>query len=152
MSVTAKSRALRSKMIAKADSLEADLVTAIKEPFRNNILWSLGHVAVTTGLLVQVQSGLPHPLGDEAVAAFRKGTTGADIPGHFGFEQVKGWLTGILDTVDQDLEAGRLANFEPYQTSAGVPLGNAEEAIDFLPIHDGLHLGYILAQARAISF
>ena len=50
-----------------------------------------------------------------------------------------------------DYEAGRFVRFRRYMTSAGIALAEIEDAISFNNIHEGIHLGYILAQRKLVA-
>jgi len=52
--------------------------------------------------------------------------------------------------LEKDHAAGKFKSFQPYKTSAGVPLNDVEDAIAFNHFHEGIHLGYILALRKVI--
>ena len=52
-------------------------------------------------------------------------------------------------TLRLHLPINKFQSFAAYQTSAGITLENAEHAIAYASMHDGIHLGYTLALARA---
>ncbi|RMG65283.1 MAG: hypothetical protein D6722_16080 [Bacteroidetes bacterium] len=50
-----------------------------------------------------------------------------------------------------DYEAGRFTAYRRYETSYGVVLASIEDAIRFGNVHEGLHLGYMMVQRRAVG-
>lgn len=139
----------RQMMCARCEGLSSEALHRVPAGYSGSLAWHLGHAMVTTGLLVQGRCGLPHPLGDEAVATFRKGTTAADLKRTYTVAEFADWAERSLAAVAADRAAGRLDAFQAYQTSAGFGLTTVDEALAFLAAHDGIHLGYILALARA---
>jgi hypothetical protein len=147
----AVSRRIREMMIARCRALGAEPLHRVPMGFTSNLIWHLGHVAVTTGMLVQGRCGLPHPLGAEAVASFKKDTSPSSIKRRYTLDELADLHERSLAAIETDRAAGRLAKYEAYTTSAGIELASAEDAVAFNMMHDGIHQGYVLALARAVA-
>ena len=55
------------------------------------------------------------------------------------------------ELIQADFEAGMFTSFEYYKTSAGIELNSPEDVLSFLPIHEGIHLGYAMALKRMLG-
>ncbi|MDA3959669.1 MAG: DinB family protein [Planctomycetota bacterium] len=141
----------RQMLVRVADSLSDEQLTSIPAGFSNNILWNLGHCAVTLRVLCYKLAGLEVGYDEALVADFRKGSAPANWTGSYTYGQFRDDLLGQAGILASDFAGGRFANYQPYETSAGVKLGNINDAIAFNHFHEGLHLGYILAQRKALS-
>ena len=126
-----------------------DLLT-IPAGFNNNILWNLGHVAVTQQLLHYGLSRLPLNVPDELVTQCRKGSSPADWERPPDLGDIQRLLIELPRQLEADLAAGRFTEFRPYMTSVGVELADLETALVFNQYHEGLHTGSILALRKAL--
>lgn len=141
---------MRKRMQALAATIPDDELFEVPSGFANNVAWNLGHLPVTQQLLCYQLSGLPVGIPDEVVAAFRKGSSPADWKAR---PDVRGIIADFVtraETLRDDYRAGRFTRFEPYTTSAGIELRSIEDAIQFNNVHEGIHLGYVMALRRAI--
>ena len=67
-----------------------------------------------------------------------------------GFEQIKELALNTIDRLDRDYQEGIFRDYVPYKTSYGVELNNIDDAIIFNNIHEGLHLGYMMAMVKSL--
>ena len=148
ISVLKKTRELVLKSIA---NLSHDQLLKIPDGFNNNILWNVTHLVVTQQLLHYKLSGLDCLIPDETIDAYKKGTTPPSEPmSEEEFEEIKELLAGLPDTLEEDLNEGIFKDYTEYPTSTGFVLHNIEEAISFNNMHEGLHLGTIMALAKLV--
>ena len=54
-------------------------------------------------------------------------------------------MTDTAEWVADDFASNRHENFKVYPTSFGLELSSAEQALQFNNVHDGIHLGIIMA-------
>lgn len=126
------------------DGLSTDKLLAIPAGSRNNILWNLGHLVVTQQTLQYRLSGLPMLVPDELVAQCAAGSSPADWTTPPDLEEIRGYLQTLPDRFEEDLAAGKFANFQGFTTkSTGFDMPTIESVTDFVVFHDGLHLGVI---------
>ena len=146
-------RRTRASLLAAVDGLPAEAWAEVPAGLPNNVLWNVGHVAVTAELLTYGLAGLDLPAPAGAVAAFRKGTSPAGwaAPPDVGATRVL--LLDGADRLEADLRAGRFdgAPFRPYTTTPGVTLASVDEALAFDLYHEGLHAGAVLALRRLVG-
>lgn len=148
--VLAQTRVNVTNMIAR---FEPHQLNTIPEGFSNNLIWNAGHLLVTQQLLVYGLSDLPMRISEEWVERFRKGSR---PDGAVGLDEIKTIREALLSLPEQthtDLVKGQFSSqpFKIYPTSFGVTLHNVQEAIAFNNVHEGLHLGAMMALAKKVS-
>ncbi|MBC7383611.1 MAG: DinB family protein, partial [Bacteroidia bacterium] len=57
----------------------------------------------------------------------------------------------LIDELVKDIEQDLFKNFTTYVTSFNVTLVNVNDAVKYLTMHEGLHLGYAMAIKRLIK-
>ncbi len=140
---------MRNFMAGFASNFSDEQWVKIPSGFSNNLLWNLGHLVVTQELLCYKLSGQSLTLSDEIIEDFQKGSSPAqwDSPSAY-LDQLPSFMQQFKDSpalLKERYESGALGEFTEYQTTPGVVLHNIEEAIAFNNIHDGMHLGIMLA-------
>lgn len=143
-------RQSRANLVKLGDSLSTEQMLAIPQGCNNNILWNLAHLPVTTCLLTRGLAGLDLGLDADFVTQNRKGTSPADWSEAPSWSTVRDLLTSTADWVADDFAHNRHENFQVYPTSFGLELSSAEQALQFNNVHDGIHLGVILAYKHLV--
>ncbi|MEN1784141.1 MAG: DinB family protein [Bacteroidota bacterium] len=128
-----------------------DLLYKIPQGFNNNMWWNIAHVVVTQQKLVYGLSGLPLNLSDTWVKAYEKGTFPKGTPTAEEIDEMQQLLFDLPERTEKDYENGIFQTFKPYTTSVKVTLNSLEDAMAFNVFHEGLHLGSLLALARAVK-
>lgn len=145
----------RQMIVKLLKSIPTEQADVIPPTWKNNARWHAGHLIVTPALLTV--GLLREPLGvpEEFRGWFAKGSD----PSSWGDASV---LPSFADLVD-DISpmSGRLFEavkaradepfLEPYVTSVGIKLHTPAEALNFSMMHDGIHLGMLLALRRALQ-
>lgn len=129
----------------------SDLHTVIPKGMNNHMLWNYGHILVTFYLLTYGRSKASLPISDEVLSTFRKGSAPNNGKCPFSLEELINIDLQTSLTIQADMDNGVLQSYEPYTTSYGVELNSLEEALRFNLIHESLHLGYAMAQRRALT-
>ncbi len=123
----------------------------IPKGFNNNIWWNIAHVVVTEQKLAYGLSGLPLHISQDLVDNYQKGTAPKDRPTEAEVEEVKELLFSLPQQTRSDYENGVFKGFKSYMTTPKVELNSIEDAIAFNAFHEGIHLGSIMALARAVK-
>ncbi|GLB53390.1 hypothetical protein NBRC110019_24310 [Neptunitalea chrysea] len=133
------------------EELTVEQLNTIPEGFNNNIFWNIAHAMITSQLLCYKLSGLPFTIDAAWVMSYKKGTkpekdiTDADV------KELKELLFATLEQLKQDYSAGKFNAFEPYTVSTNnSTLNSVDDALEFNEYHEGMHLGYILAQKKLV--
>lgn len=124
----------------------------IPEGFNNNIIWNIGHIVVTEQILTYKLSGLPIRISSNLIEKYRKGTKPEGNISKEGVNEIKKLLFSTIEKTQKDYEANLFRDFNEYTVSTtGNTLRNINEALEFILFHEGMHLGYVLAQLKAIK-
>ncbi|MEM8559099.1 MAG: DinB family protein [Bacteroidota bacterium] len=134
------------------DDLSPEELRTIPPGWNNHALWHLAHLAVTQQLLHYGLSGLPLLVDDDLVTRCRKGTSPADWPDGWEPDEdhARTLLTELPQRLAEDYVAGRFEDYETYPTSTGIVLDSFETALHFNNVHEGIHIGLLLALKRAL--
>lgn len=146
--VTRQNRKILYRFLTKLTDFE---LFTIPKGFNNNIWWNIAHVVVTQQKLIYGLSALPLNISQELVEKYQKGTAPQGNPSKAEVEEIKKLLFELPDQTIKDYQNGIFKNFKTYMTSPKVELNSVEDAVAFNVFHEGLHLGSIMALARAVK-
>ncbi|MBD8487654.1 DinB family protein [Echinicola sp. CAU 1574] len=141
----------RENFINLINGLSLDQINQIPKGFNNNIAWNFGHIVVTQQIICYKLSGLPLLVEDDLVEKYKKGTKPEAPISEKELENLKILALSCLENLKNDLLIGSFKEFKEYTTSFGVTLTSIKEAIEFNSIHEGMHLGYAMAQRRLVT-
>lgn len=140
----------RNIFVKMLDQISKEELFNIPDNFNNNIIWNIGHLAITQQLLNYKLSGLPLYVNDKAIEMLGKDSSPKNWKEDIDVQQIKSWLTELPAKLKEDYANGLFKEFNTYTTSAGVTLNNVDDAIRFNNFHEGLHLGYIMAMRKSL--
>jgi hypothetical protein len=140
----------RLSLLKLADELTIEQLNKIPGGFNNNIAWNLAHMVSAQQSLCYKRAGLSPFVDEIFVAAYKPETKPEKFIGAAEIDIIKGLLVSTIDQLAIDLENNLFTNYIPWTTRYGVGINNIDEAVSFLPFHDGLHVGYIMALRRAL--
>ncbi|MEO6849784.1 MAG: DinB family protein [Mucilaginibacter sp.] len=119
--------------------------------FNNNIIWNMAHTVSAQQGVCYARSGLELTVEDKYFTLYKPGTKPEEILSEGEIEIIKQLMMTTLDRLQTDYGNKIFINYTPVVTRYGVELSDIESAIDFLPFHEGLHLGYIMALKRLVT-
>lgn len=140
----------REIVLKKIEGLTLEQLHITPEGFKNNIAWNVAHLVVTQQLLHYKLSGNQCLVPDDLIEKYRKGTAPSEDFTEEEWEEVKELLMGLPDTLKEDFEAGIFNEYTPYMTSMGFELTSIERAIAFNNLHEGIHLGVVMALVKLV--
>ncbi|TCP28220.1 DinB family protein [Tenacibaculum skagerrakense] len=143
-------RKSRELVLKRIEGLSHEQLHKIPEGFNNNIVWNVAHLVVTQQLLHYKLSGLQCLVPDELIENYRKGTSPSEEMNEEDFEEVKELLAGLPDTLEEDYKEGIFKEYTEYPTSTGFVLSSIDNAITFNNLHEGIHLGTIMALTKLV--
>ncbi|WP_375238080.1 DinB family protein [Aurantibacter sp.] len=146
--ITLKNRALFKMFL---ENLTLDQLNTVPKGFKNNIFWNIAHTVATQQLLVYKLSGVPMLLEDVFVDKYRKGTKTEHNATQNEVDEVKELLFSTIEKTQEDYANKFFKTYNEYTVSTKSTLTTTEEAIAFNNFHEGIHLGYILAQKKALG-
>lgn len=141
---------IRKNILNEVTDLSTEQLNHIPEEFNNSIIWNLAHVVVTQQLLMYGMSGLELPIPPAIVGKFRKGTKPSTPATAEEIQEIKNLFAITLARSKTDYDSGLFSEYKSYQTSFGVTLQSIEDAIRFNNVHEGMHLGYVIAMAKLV--
>ncbi|MEM6319521.1 MAG: DinB family protein [Bacteroidota bacterium] len=144
-------KATRKNILKHLEDISLDHLNVIPDGYNNNLIWNAAHVVVTQQLLCYAMSGLDVKLPKEIISAYRKGSKPEKAISQAEVNQIKSWLTESIEWLAADIEAGKFQNFKEYATSFGYTLTSFEDAVTFNNVHEGMHLGYIIALKKHLE-
>ncbi len=143
-------KAVRNLVLKSIENLDTEALNKIPEGFNNSIAWNFAHILVTQQLLVYKLSGLNPDIPKEWVSKYRIGTKPEENISTEEIAELKSRFISIIDKTEEDYNNGVFKDFTEYTTSYNVALNNVNDAMNFNSVHEGVHLGYIIAQCRLV--
>ncbi len=130
--------------------LSLDQLNEIPAGFNNNIIWNMGHMVAAQQGVCYVRMGLPPFTGEEFFNRYKPGTRPEGAGSAAAVDQVKELLFSSLEQLERDYDQGVFKDYVSWTTRYGVDINTIDEALRFLPFHEGLHLGCIGALTKMI--
>ena len=143
--------ATRKLFIKLIENLSIEQLNKVPEGFNNNIIWNFAHVVVTQQIICYKLSGLPLKIDEKYQPLYSKGTKPEGFADENEVAFFKQQAITLMDELVADLGRNLFRNFKPYTTSFNVELTNIDDAVKFITMHEGLHLGYVMALKRVVS-
>ena len=153
MQVITNHKAIRNNFEKAVSNInEADL-KVIPAGFNNNILWNIGHVVATQNVLIYGMSGLDFTIPTDFIKRYKKGSFPTDVD-HPKEELETIFELGKIanEQLMFDIKEMKFDDYQKYETSFGITLNSFNDALQFNNIHEGLHLGYLMAMKRALGY
>ncbi|MFH4966680.1 DinB family protein [Gaetbulibacter sp. M240] len=143
---------IRPYYLQYLENCSLETLNKIPDGYNNNMIWNIGHALVTTQMLCYGLSGQPLKISEDLVSKYRKGTKPEGDVTQAEVDEIKTLFGTTIDTLETDYNKGIFKNFKPYTVSTtGNTLTSIDDAVQFSLFHEGLHLGYILSQIRAVK-
>lgn len=145
-------RQTRHYVLTLIDNLTLEQLNTIPAGFNNNIIWNVAHLVATQQSICYRRAGQPMHVTDNFFEAYKPGSKpGSNPVSQQEFDDIKALLISTPDQLQADYESGLLNNYiDPLTTRYGVHISNIKEAITFLPFHEGMHVGVIMAQRKLV--
>ncbi|MFN3404358.1 MAG: DinB family protein [Cytophagaceae bacterium] len=140
----------RENILKTVEGLSIEQLNKVPQNFNNNIMWNVAHVISAQQILCYKLSGLNFPISAELVEKYKKGTRAEDVLTQSECREIFDLILSSLKKLEGDYKNGIFNNYNAYTTSYGVELNNIEDVLNFLPVHEGLHLGYIMALKKLV--
>jgi hypothetical protein len=141
--------ATRNNVLNSINDLSIEQLNTVPNGFSNSIGWNVAHIVVTQQLLCYKLSGLEMSLPVNCIDRFKKGSVASEIS-EKEMNNLKAQLMDFPVKLEEDYGTGIFKSFDEYPTSYNVTLNSIEDAIQFNNVHEGLHLGYIMAMKKAV--
>ena len=145
-------RKTRTALLKLIEGLSTEELNEIPAGFNNNIIWNVAHLTAAQQGVCYFRAGLKMPVITEAYfKAYKPESKPEKVVSAEEVEAIKTLLFASLDQLEKDYAQNIFTNYTPWTTRYGVDIKNIDEAIAFLPFHEGLHLGYVMALKRVVK-
>jgi hypothetical protein len=144
-------RKTRSFLLEQLKDLTTEQYNKIPEGFNNNIIWNLGHMVAAQQGVCYIKAGLAPRISEDFINTFKSGTKPERAFSESEIENIKSLLFTTLDQLEEDYRNNIFGGYTAWSTRYGVELASIDDAIDFLPFHEGLHSGCSTALKRLVT-
>ncbi|WCT10039.1 DinB family protein [Mucilaginibacter jinjuensis] len=144
-------RKTRVNVLKMVDGLSIEQLNKIPEGFNNNLIWNIGHLIAAQQNICYKRAGLHSDIDEVFFNTYKSDTKPEGNVEEGGFEQIKRLLVSTIDQLELDYNSNAFAGYKPWTVRYNFEINNIDEAIAFLPFHEGLHTGYIMALKRALN-
>jgi len=141
----------RKYLLAFISDLSVEELNEIPHGFNNNIIWNLAH-------LVSAQQGVCYKRAQQDIvideiyfAPYRPDTKPERFIGIDEIDAIKRLLLTTVKQLEIDYNNNLFSNYQHWTTRYGVELKSIDDALAFLPFHEGMHIGYIMALKRVVK-
>jgi hypothetical protein len=140
----------RAKILNLLESYSLDQLNQIPTGFNNNIIWNLGHMVAAQQGICYKRAGLNTFVAESFFQAYKPDSKPTGFVSQEAVDEIKLLLFSSLEQLEKDYEASIFGGYQAFTTRYGIELANIGDAISFLPFHEGLHIGYIMAMRKLV--
>jgi hypothetical protein len=140
----------RNNILNSIKDLSLSELNKIPIGFKNNVIWNVGHIVATQQLLCYKMSGLDMALDAAFIAKYMKGSFAVGDASQEELDYIVKQLKELPAKVEADYANQLFKEYNTYTTSYNITLNDVEQAIQFNNVHEGLHLGYIMALKKGL--
>lgn len=140
----------RQNVLKLIDGLSLEKLNKIPDGFTGNIAWHVGHLVATQQGLLYTLSGNATNLDKSYIDKYKKGSTPEAPITQEELDFILAELIRQPEQLEKDMAANKFANYNQYSTSFGNTIYNFDEALSFVGVHEGMHIGYIMALKRSV--
>jgi hypothetical protein len=130
--------------------LSTEQLNKIPTSFNNNIIWNIAHLTAAQQNMCYVRSGLAVTVEEKHFSPFLSGTKPDKFLKKEEIDSIFNVLLNSIDRLATDYTSGIFVQFDPWDKRYGMRLNSIDDAINFVPFHEGMHIGYIMALKKLI--
>jgi hypothetical protein len=143
-------RKTRSYLLENLKDLTAEQLNRIPEGFNNNIIWNLGHMIAAQQGVCYIRAGLTPRMTEDFINTFKSGTKPERAFSEAEMENIKSLLFSTIDQLEEDYSNNIFGGYTAWTTRYSVEMNSIDDAITFLPFHEGLHSGCSTALKKLV--
>ena len=141
----------RLQVLNIIEDLTLDQLNYIPTGFNNNILWNLGHMVAAQQGICYLRAGLPLRIDESFPLTYKPGTKPEELYTADDLTLIKKLFFFTLDQLEADLNTNMFNNYTPFVTRYGYEITSIDDAVSFLPFHEGLHIGTVIALKKIVQ-
>jgi hypothetical protein len=140
----------RTKIAEILTQLSLEQLNTVPAGFNNNIIWNAGHMIAAQQGICYKRAGLNILIDEAFFETFKPGTKPERFFDAAEVDNIVSLLSSTLTQLEADLQTGMFTSYPTWTTRYGAELTSISDAVSFLPFHEGLHIGTILAMRRLV--
>ncbi len=137
-------------MLERINELSIEQLNHMPHGFNNNIIWNMGHLLASQESIMYKRSGQELHVDQRFIDAYKNGSRPMVKVEAVEIKYIKDLLISSLNQIEEDLNQGKFSNYIPWTVSIGIEIKTKDDALSFLPYHEGLHQGLIQVFARKV--
>jgi hypothetical protein len=142
-----KSRVL---LLEGVKDLTVEQLNKIPSGFNNNIIWNLGHIIAVQQGMCYKKAGATPLISDDFWERFRPGSRPEGTIGASEIENIKRMFLSSIDQLEIDYGTPIFDNYTAWTNRFSTKIASINDAISFIPFHEELHSGVIMAIKRSV--
>jgi hypothetical protein len=143
-------RVTRKHLLHLIEGLTTEQLNQIPAGFNNNIIWNVVHLISAQQGVCYTRAGAPITVDDKYYSPYRPDTKPNGFIDSGEIEVIKELLITSIDQLETDYQNNVFKNYPEWATRYGIQITSIEDGINFLPFHDGMHIGYVIALKRLV--
>jgi len=140
----------RQNILKLIEGLSLQQLNNIPDGFTGNIAWHIGHIVTTQQGLIYGLSRNPMSLEKTFIDRYKKGTKPLFPIDQSELDFIKAAVLSQPEKLEVDILANIFQNYTPITTGFGNTISNLESAVSFNNIHEGMHIGYVMAMKHLV--
>jgi len=141
-------RKLRIFILNTIKDLTLEQLNKVPSGYSNNIIWNVAHLVAAQEGVCYLRTGQATTVSMEFFNAYKPGSKPERNLTEKEVDEIKQLLIASVDLLENDLKQNKFVNYKSWTTRYDVEMNTIEDALNFLPFHEGMHLGYIMALKR----
>jgi hypothetical protein len=140
----------RTFILSLIENLTVEQLNYIPQGFNNNLIWNLAHLISGQQGICYTRAGLPIVVDDKYYTPYRPDTKPEQFIDATEIAIIKQLFITSINRLETDIQDNIFTNYPAWISRYGTEITSFDDAMDFLPFHEGLHCGYIMALKRAV--
>lgn len=140
----------RQNVLKLIDGLTLEQLNKVPDGFTGNMAWHIGHLVATQQGLLYRLSGNQVTLEQSFIDKYKKGSVPQQPIDQAELDFIKSELIAQPERLKVDMENNLFVNYTTYPTSFGNTIHSFDEALSFVNVHEGMHIGYLMALRRMV--
>ncbi|HEU4472746.1 MAG TPA: DinB family protein [Flavisolibacter sp.] len=143
-------RQTRLHLLALIEGLDTHQLNRVPPGFNNNIAWNLIHLMAAQQNVCYVRAGLSIVIPEKFFTPYLPGTKPDGIIDDDMLHEARELFIGSIDRLKEDYDKALFSNYTFWKNRYGIEHSSIEDTLSFLPFHEGLHFGYVMALKRCL--
>jgi hypothetical protein len=142
---------VRTFLLEGIKDLTTEQLNRIPEGYNNNIIWNLGHMVAAQQGICYKRAGVAAHISEEFWEQFRSGSKPERLISEAEIAGIKELLHSTMDHLKTDYDNNIFTGYTAWNTRYDVEIKSIDEALRFVPFHEGLHSGVINTMKKLVN-